>query len=327
VNVKALLVGAVVTCLALPTGAADAPLLRVYLPRNVSVEGDALTLGTITIIMCDDMETATKASAVAMGRAPWSRESLVIDRTTILSRLAGSGIPAARAQFSGADKVTVRRSERTVGKEELLKLVEAFLLKTRPASDDSRLQLIRDPNELVLPEGKDIALKPRLSDGAPAGHVKVEIGAFCDGNEVAAAHALFKVVYPLRQAVAIKDIPTGATIAAENAKVEVITADRRQTGEWVSPFGMVALQRVPAGTVIRPSALMSPRPGLVVKRNQGVTMRLEGLGFKITALGEALDDGKCGDFIKVRNADTKRVVTAKVAPDGSVEPVFEEEKK
>jgi flagellar basal body P-ring formation protein FlgA len=62
---------------------------------------------------------------------------------------------------------------------------------------------------------------------------------------------------------------------------------------------------------------------VAVHRNENVVMRIKGDGFLLTAMGLALEDGRPGAMIKVRNVDSGRVVMAKVAADGAVEPVFE----
>ena len=65
-----------------------------------------------------------------------------------------------------------------------------------------------------------------------------------------------------------------------------------------------------------------PRPRIVVKRNQGVVMRIAGPTFVITGQGTAQQDGHTGDYIKVRNVDSRKIVTARVMFDGTVEPVY-----
>jgi flagella basal body P-ring formation protein FlgA len=61
---------------------------------------------------------------------------------------------------------------------------------------------------------------------------------------------------------------------------------------------------------------------IIAKRNQKVVIRIDGPGFLITALGKAMQDGRAGEYIKVRNADSQRIILVKVKEDGSVEPVF-----
>jgi len=68
--------------------------------------------------------------------------------------------------------------------------------------------------------------------------------------------------------------------------------------------------------------LKAQRPAVVVRRNKTVQMRIQGLGFIIVATGQALEDGRPGELIKVRNADSKRIITARVGFDGTVSPVY-----
>jgi flagella basal body P-ring formation protein FlgA len=42
----------------------------------------------------------------------------------------------------------------------------------------------------------------------------------------------------------------------------------------------------------------------------------------VTATGKAMEKGRLGECIKVKNIDSQRVILAKVNEDGTVEPVF-----
>lgn len=110
--------------------------LQVHLPRIVGVDGERLSLGMISLVRAGDETLAEKVGAIAMGRAPWSKEKLVIDRPTILSRLATHGVGRDEVRFSGAEKVVVTRNEEVVKSERIVKAAEAFLAKTRPARMD-----------------------------------------------------------------------------------------------------------------------------------------------------------------------------------------------
>ena len=81
-----------------------------------------------------------------------------------------------------------------------------------------------------------------------------------------------------------------------------------------------------SGGVVRVAAAarqgQGPAVEKIISRNDTVTMKIEGDGFTITALGQALDDGRSGAFIRVRNVDSGRIVVGKVKSDGSVEPVI-----
>ena len=74
--------------------------------------------------------------------------------------------------------------------------------------------------------------------------------------------------------------------------------------------------------MLRESMLRSAQPEVVVERNQAVVMKIDGVGFTLRWLGRALEDGRPGEVIKVRNVDSRRVVSARVAYDGTVKPVY-----
>jgi len=63
-------------------------------------------------------------------------------------------------------------------------------------------------------------------------------------------------------------------------------------------------------------------PPVIVKRNRTVVIRIERPGLLITAIGKAMQDGRAGDYIKVQNVDSQRIIFARVNADGTVEPVF-----
>jgi hypothetical protein len=66
----------------------------------------------------------------------------------------------------------------------------------------------------------------------------------------------------------------------------------------------------------------APNAPKIVFRNQPVVILIELPGLKVTAMGLPLEDGKAGQFIKVKNLDSKRDIIAQVKSDGTVAPVL-----
>jgi flagella basal body P-ring formation protein FlgA len=128
------------------------------------------------------------------------------------------------------------------------------------------------------------------------------------------------MVYEYQQAITKVDIPAGGIISPENVKIEKITSNDPQPANWKPPYGLIVKLRLPADTVLVPNMLESLEPPIILKRNQNVVIRIERPGFLITAMGIALQDGKTGDYIKVRNTDSQRIILARINEDGTVEP-------
>jgi flagella basal body P-ring formation protein FlgA len=64
------------------------------------------------------------------------------------------------------------------------------------------------------------------------------------------------------------------------------------------------------------------KPAVVIKRNQNVVIRIERPLLMVTAIGKAMNDGRTGEYIRVRNLNSQRIILARVKEDGTVEPVF-----
>lgn len=296
--------------------------LKIYLPREVSVAGSELHLGQLGIVR-GEKSLVARASAIAMGQISVPGQSVVIDRTTVLSRLASSGIPASQVTLTGAEQMTIRQQNRIVSAEELVSLANAFLENHRPGTSASRWAPARMPESLILPGlYNDLRFSPQLSESNATNQVRVEIAVFAAGRKIAVRDVLFALKYDCRQAVTKTDIAAGQVLGPENVEIQTRESNYPEPADWTSPHGLVAKHRLTANTVLRPNMVGTLESPTVIARNQTVAIRVERPGLLITAVGKAMEDGKAGEFIKVRNVDSQRVILVKINADGSVEPAL-----
>ncbi|NQT03198.1 MAG: hypothetical protein HQ580_14315, partial [Planctomycetes bacterium] len=75
--------------------------LQIYLPREITIKDNHLSLGQIGIIRGNE-SLAAKASKIALGRISVPGQKIVIDREMVLSRLVCNGIPASKVTLTGA---------------------------------------------------------------------------------------------------------------------------------------------------------------------------------------------------------------------------------
>jgi flagella basal body P-ring formation protein FlgA len=68
--------------------------------------------------------------------------------------------------------------------------------------------------------------------------------------------------------------------------------------------------------------LSPPKSPTIIKRNQKVVIRIDRPGFVITATGKAMQNGKAGEYIKVRNENSQRIILVRINENGTMEPVF-----
>lgn len=330
-SLRNVVLAAGVLCLACSSGAeavetatppADTPVLQIHLPREVTVKGNQLSLGQVTIIRGPG-SVVTKARQIGMGRLSIPGQKIVLDRPTILSRLASSGISGDQVRLTGAQAVIVRRRLKIIGTDSFLEIAEDALKKHPLASKACERQLLGDPKEVVLSQQvKDVQYVPRFVPRRARGLVSMEIDIVADGKKVATRDLTFRLKYPGHQAVTAELITEGTVLTVENIKIKEAVLDSPEPEGWKPPYGLAATRSLPADTVLRRGMVEVPKPPVVVSRNETVVIRIERPGLLITAKGLALQQARTGEVVKVRNTDSQRVIMCKVIAQGTVEPVL-----
>jgi flagella basal body P-ring formation protein FlgA len=315
-------------CLVVPwsAGAAeksapDEPL-QIHLPREITVQDPLLTLGQVSVVRGGG-SLAAVASSVPLGRFSSPGQTIILDRPTILSRLASQGIAGDRISLTGARAVTVHRHQQVIRGDEFIALARSFLQQNPPASSFSDGVAAVRPKDMILPgQSENVQLTPRFLANPTRGFVTVQIAVIVDGQEVGSREIPLRLQYRCHKAVTSQEVAEGAKLTPENVKVEEEVTDRPEAVGWQPPYGSVTHRMLPMGTEIRADMIDAPQPSLVVRRNETVVMRIRRPGFVVTAIGQALQEARAGEYVKVRNTDSHRVIVCKVNTDGTVEPVL-----
>jgi len=296
--------------------------LQIYLPREITIKDKHLSLGQVGIIRGQESLVA-KASKIALGQISAPGQKIIIDRKIVLSRLACNGIPVSKVTLTGAETVTIKQQEQTIGSDEFIKLATSFLEKNLSGISVCGFNPIRMPKDFIITgTGKDIRFSPRLVSSRARNQAKVEIAIQSGGKIIGTSEIIFRLKYNCRQVVTKIDIPKGTVISHENVKIEKITSNYPESAKWKPPYGLIAKRQIPAKTVLHPNMLGPVKSPIITKRNQKVVIRIDMPGFLITAFGKAMQDGRAGDYIKVRNVDSQRIILAMINEDGSVKPAF-----
>ena len=296
--------------------------LRIHLPRDVSIDGDTLQLGQVSIIRGEETLVA-KANKISIGRFSVPGQEIVINRSTVLSRLACSGIPVSKVSLTGAEKVTVKQRQQIIKGEEFVELAKSFLDKNPLVDSVCKSTPVTLPKDLILQgSSEDIKLSARLIKSGARNRAKVRIAVLANGIEIGAREVTFRLKYNSRRVTTLVDIPAGAVISPENVRIEKALSDYPEPSDWSPPYGLIAKRRLPANTVILPNMTTSAKAPIIVERNQTVVIRFENPELLVTAIGKTMQKGRAGEYIKVRNVDSHRIIVAKVNENGTVEPVF-----
>jgi flagella basal body P-ring formation protein FlgA len=318
----------------LATGSAPAPAaeagpgpqtagsLQIHLPREVTVEDSLLTLGQISVVR-GEAALAAKVRSIGMGRLSVPGQKALLDRPTILSRLASSGIPARNVRLTGADAVVVRRYQKTIGTDDFIEAGRAFLNQHPPGPGICELTPTIKPRDLVLPARvTDLQLTPRFVKSTGRGYVTVQIGVAVERQEIGTRDISFRLKYRNHRVLTVKEIAEGEALTPDNVRIEATVGDQPEPVGWQPPYGQVAARKLPADTELRRDMLGAAPAPVLVRRNDTVVIRIERPGLLVTAVGLALQEARAGEYVKVRNADSSRIIVCKVNADGTVEPVL-----
>ncbi len=122
--------------------------------------------------------------------------------------------------------------------------------------------------------------------------------------------------------VVVKPLPAGEILREEHVvfeKRELSRLPHDVIFDLRSALGKEIRVSLRPGMVLRSSFLQLP---VLVKRNEEVEIFAQGKNFLVKAKGIALENGKLGEMIRVRNKESQRVIYAKVSGENRVEVSF-----
>lgn len=312
------------TVLVIPISLVSARPLDIYLPRTVQIDGDVIELGRVGIFSGPE-DLAARARAVPLGRFSIPGQQITLDRVTIESCLAGSGIASRQVRFSGAERIVVSRNERELTGLQLIAAARSFL-ETQMAGQEA---VILDPEQVpkgYLSQGSAlIEVVPLAGQDRILGKRTVLLSLRQEGLEVGRVPVHFEVRFHSRQAVASADIAAGQAIREDLIRFETVQTREPQSTDPAIFAGATAKRAIAAGSVIHPDWLQPPAPPVLVQKRQKVFLKLEVGLMLITASGEAMDEGTAGQVVRVKRGQRpeERIVLGTVMPDGTVQPILE----
>ena len=149
--------------------------------------------------------------------------------------------------------------------------------------------------------------------------LRLHVVARCADGRTPAQDYLLRGTLSAEVLVLVRAVPPGQALA--EADVELQRRDISVLPDAVSSLAALAEQVPRAG--LRPGQVLQQRllqPQLLVRRGEAVRIVANREGIEVQASGEALEGGARGATVKVRNANSGRVIAARVVDAGVVEP-------
>ncbi|NBB95063.1 MAG: flagellar basal body P-ring formation protein FlgA [Planctomycetes bacterium] len=303
------------------TADAPEPAVRVYLPRSRTVDKASLTVDDVAFVSGRNNELAGKVKAVAMGRSPFPGESITVNRQTLLSQLAAANLPTDTLRIIGAEQTVIDRKATEVTTDDIITAATTFLKASKPAGVTS-WELATRPKDISMPARDGARVRCRFAKQSPSGQVHIHVLLATNADVLAERLVVFRVKYQAKQLVAARDISPGEPVTPDNTTMETVQVTQPPDEVYLPPFGKRARVRIQAGARITDSCVHEPKPELTIRRNQTVRMRIQGDGWSVTALGKALQNGRAGETIRVRNLDSRRIIVGEIDKHGNVIPMM-----
>ena len=201
----------------------------------------------------------------------------------------------------------------------------AEYLQARSSWDagEMEVQNIRiNPRKIWLPVGKVSYRIEESAGGAILGKVSSMVTILVDGRPVRRARACATVEVYKPVLCAARGLRKGQTISAGDLVKSTMPLSRLKTRYFQRPdnvIGMAARRSLRPGQVITADILTRPA---VVKRGSRVMIVAESPAITVRVPGQVEEKGAVGDFVRVKNLGSRRVIIARVADRSTVKVDF-----
>ncbi len=300
--------------------ASPALSLDIQLKNQALVTENFVRLGDIAAITPDGIEAEQWADR-QVTHSPAPGQSKVIQTASLIAslrHLKGSG----KIKWSGAENITVRRQGIEISREGIKQIIAEFLQQNLGNIPEVELRFtsMRAPEKIILPTGD---LKYTVTPSKPGiiGSSSFSIVFQVNGKTVKNCTVRGKLEALAEVVTARVNMRKGCIITADQLNIT-----RMDIGRMNKPYlaidqvvGMQAKRTIRAGKPID-SHNVELRP--VIKKGEPVKIIASKGSLQISTKGIAIMDGRPGDFIRVKNLNSSKLIYCKVDSPGIVSVEF-----
>ncbi len=306
------------------TGLAEGSNLKISIRSHSVVSSDRVNLGHIALISGGTEEEVQRVKSIYLTNLPMRAKTKTISRGVVIAVLKRNRITVKGIDFTAPETIKISRETMMVKAKEIQEMARNHL-------EDVLSVMAGEINVTdVSYQGKDLAL--------PVGELRVEFLPFnnlnlngplfvyanllVDGKLAEKVKIKARVEMYQEVAMATRTIKKGEILTEEDFALErrlVKRANPNLISNLDQLVGKRAKRSIAANTPLQQNML--DLPPIVHKKNR-VKIILQSKFLKITAVGVATENGAMGNYIKVMNLDSKKIILAKVVGDNLVKVDF-----
>ncbi len=313
------------------SNAAESEPVVVSLKPTASVGKQLVLIRDIAALRGGDDFVRERIRRVDISDTPAAGSSEQISRKRVEIRLLLAGIAHDDFVVDGAERVTVTLGSGGVGDAAVVDAIRASLSQQLSIDPkDVEVRIVQPIVQTLLsPETKleDIELKPYLPLNPRPGKLRVKVGVFVKGSLTHTFSVLLDLTLYQTVPIATRVIARREEFNKENIQFErraVSQQLRRSIATEV--LGKKAKRRIQPQEIIRVLDIAEPvteSNSVLIKPRDFVRMVVrKGSLTAVVPAGEALQQGRLGDLIRLRNPQSKKIVIGRVVSRGEVEIVL-----
>ena len=293
---------------------------EVVFQKSCVVKNDSILLSDIARFSTDESPLLKALKSQIVTSSPDPGTVKTIDAREVISQLIKKNHGnLAGITWKGSPLVAVSRESKTISSEQVLEIISDFIDQNRHRLPDAEITFIPDtiplPFEIqtgmlsweVVPSSPDIVGSSRFSIIFKVDN-KVRKNFSVRGRTEAIADTV----------VAARKIKYGEVITADmvaQARKD-ISATKNYARIPVEVLGSVAKRTIHQGTIMSSDSIELPP---VIKRGEFVKITVNRGGLKLSATGIARSDGQLNEVIRVKNAQSNKLIYCRVQAPGHVE--------
>jgi flagella basal body P-ring formation protein FlgA len=257
---------------------------------------------------------------------PRAGQSIRITAPQMAFRIRLAGLDDRLFTVEGSRDVRVSPANCELSDHDLFAVAEKFVRERLPwEQEDITVQLVQSPAKIIVAAARsEVRLEPNLRlQRIPSGRVRIDVSIWANGRKQQEIPVVVHVTVYQRVAIAKRRIDRGQLLTDDN-----IHFDRRSVegaSDFVTakdaPIGQRAKRSIAASLIVA-STDIEPADNekqVIVKQGDVVKLIARAGGMRLATTGEALQEGAAGKMIRVRNVDSKLVVTGRVVDRSTVE--------
>ncbi len=323
----------VLTCLAAAVAlrpvaaqAPDEPVV-VTLRASTTVDEPVVTVAALARVEGGPAWLRQKIGALDVAEVSAIGQTATVSRNQVVMRLRLAGIEPDSFRVEGPTQAVVQMVTVELTDVEVLKAAEkAVLLRLRANPGDLELRLLEDirlPAVRINP-GDQLRLRGECPPATlNAGKTRVTVIVLVNGVQRGVASVFLELCLYRHVAVTVRPLAAGQPLKAEDVRPErrLLAAGDQSVAYSEQLLGHRILHAVASGQVLAAPDLDLPLEAdqVAIKCRDRVRLLASLGGLSAVAAGEALEDGKLGQVIRVRNVDSNKVVSGRVVGRSTVE--------